>query len=375
MNKAETEESETDEDVNIKAKTDKNETDENTNVSNERNLVEEKETQDEEKAKAYQITQDEEIAKALYEQSNLGRGMRNLTKIAVSRDANELMFTLMKQNMIIGQSFNVSIIPYYETEFTRIMHYKHTSIDNDKKLYFKIDNIKTIHPAITLSQKTISFFTKPKIIYHWSLYSGYCSNQVLNRNNQLLLPCALRDEKSVNLSSHLLQDDDYIAIFWMLTRCETARCDILLMNWGNKEFTVVGKMKQATFGSSFQFLKDKVPLVNVPFDLNEIAAQCNKYFEDNRYYYDQKRYPTIDRDTKYFRSQMDLIEQKAALDVKSKSSVNLTSNNALTLDALTSPDALKNQSSSSSNSKPKTNKNNIQRKKVFNEDNVVKCDL
>jgi hypothetical protein len=30
---------------------------------------------------------------------------------------------------------------------------------------------------------------------------------------------------------------------------------------------------------------------------------------------------------------------------------------------LTSPDALKNQSSSSSNSKPKTNKNNIQRKK------------
>jgi hypothetical protein len=55
MNKAETEESETDEDVNIKAKTDKNETVENTNVSNERNLVEEKATQDEEKAKAYQI--------------------------------------------------------------------------------------------------------------------------------------------------------------------------------------------------------------------------------------------------------------------------------------------------------------------------------
>jgi hypothetical protein len=160
MNKAETEESETDENVNVKAKTEESETDENVNVSNERNLVEEKETQDEEKAKAYQITQDEEIAKALYEQSNLGRGMRNLTKIAVSRDANELMFTLMKQNMIIGQSFNVSIIPYYETQITRIMHYKHTSIDNEKKLYFKIDNIISSHAAITLSQKTISFFCK-----------------------------------------------------------------------------------------------------------------------------------------------------------------------------------------------------------------------
>jgi hypothetical protein len=55
MNKAETEESETDEDVNVKAKTEQSETDVNVNVSNERNLVEEKATQDEEKAKAYQI--------------------------------------------------------------------------------------------------------------------------------------------------------------------------------------------------------------------------------------------------------------------------------------------------------------------------------
>ena len=68
--------------------------------------------------------------------------------------------------------------------------------------------------------------------------------------------------------------------------------------------------------SSFQFLKDKVPLVNIPFDLNEVANQSNKYFEDNRYYYDQERYPTIYRNTKYFRSQMDDIEKKAALDVK-----------------------------------------------------------
>ena len=92
--------------------------------------------------------------------------MRNLTKIAVSRDLNELMFTLMKQNMIIGQSFNISTIPNYEIQFTRNMHYKHTPIDNDKRLYFKIDNIISTHPTITLSQETISFFTKPKIIYH-----------------------------------------------------------------------------------------------------------------------------------------------------------------------------------------------------------------
>ena len=68
------------------------------------------------------------------------------------------------------------------------------------------------YPTITLSQETISFFTKPKIIYHWSLYSGLCSNQVLNKNTQLLFACVLRDVKSTNFSSHLLQDDDYIAI-------------------------------------------------------------------------------------------------------------------------------------------------------------------
>ena len=55
LNKAETEESETDEDVNVKAKTEKSETDENVNVSNERNLVEEKATQYKEKAKTYHI--------------------------------------------------------------------------------------------------------------------------------------------------------------------------------------------------------------------------------------------------------------------------------------------------------------------------------
>ena len=55
MNKAETEENETDEDVNVKAKTEESETDENVNVSNERNLVEEIVTQDEENAKVYQI--------------------------------------------------------------------------------------------------------------------------------------------------------------------------------------------------------------------------------------------------------------------------------------------------------------------------------
>ena len=75
----------------------------------------------------------------------------------------------------------------------------------------------------------------------------------------------------------------------MITRCESARCDILLMNWGNKQFTIVGKAKQATVGSSFQFLKDEVPFVDVPFDLNEVANRSNKYFEDNRYYYDQER--------------------------------------------------------------------------------------
>ena len=91
--------------------------------------------------------------------------MRNLTKIAVNRDINELMFTLMKQNMIIGQSFNISIIPNYEIKFIRTMHHKHTAIDNDKRLYFKIDNIIATIPTITLSQETISFFTKPKIIY------------------------------------------------------------------------------------------------------------------------------------------------------------------------------------------------------------------
>ena len=55
MNKAETEENETDEDVNVKAKTEESETDENVNVSNERNLVEEIVTQDEENAKVYHI--------------------------------------------------------------------------------------------------------------------------------------------------------------------------------------------------------------------------------------------------------------------------------------------------------------------------------
>ena len=55
MKKAETKESETDEDVNVKAKTEESETDENVNVSNERSLVEEKATQDEERGKAYQI--------------------------------------------------------------------------------------------------------------------------------------------------------------------------------------------------------------------------------------------------------------------------------------------------------------------------------
>ena len=93
--------------------------------------------------------------------------MRNLTKIAVNRDINELMFTLMKQNMIIGQSFNISIIPNYEIKFIRTMHHKHTAIDNDKRLYFIIDNIISTHPTIKLSQETILFFTKPKIIYHW----------------------------------------------------------------------------------------------------------------------------------------------------------------------------------------------------------------
>ena len=356
--------------VNV-AKTEKSENDdeeskndENQNVSNEQNVIEEKAPPNKISSSPViinQITQDEEIAKALHERSNLGRGMRNLTKIAVSRDINELMFTLMKQNMIIGQSFNISTIPNYEMQFTRTMHYKHTPIDNDKRLYFKIDNIISTHPTITLSQETISFFTKPKIIYHWSLYSGLCSNQVLNKNTQLLFPCVLRDEKSTNFSSHLLQDDDYIAITWMITRCETARCDILLMNWGNKEFTIVGKMHKATFGSSFQFLKDKVPLVNIPFDLNEVANQSNKYFEDNRYYYDQERYPTIDRNTKYFRSQMEVIEKKAALDAKSESNTNLTNNNTPKLNALTSPYALKNKSSSSSNNKAKKADKNIQR--------------
>ena len=269
--------------------------------------------------------------------------MRNLTKIAVNRDINELMFTLMKQNMIIGQSFNISIIPNYEMKFIRTMHHKHTAIDNDKRLYFKIDNIISTHPTIKLSQETILFFTKPKIIYHWSLYSGLCTNQVLNKNTQILLPCVLRDEKSMNFNSHLLQDDDHIAITWMITRCESARCDILLMNWGSKQFTIVGKTKQATAGSSFQFLKDKVPLVNVPFDLNEVANRSNKYFEDNRYYYDQERYPTIDRDTKYFRAQMESIEKKSTLNTKSKDN----------FDALTSPNDVKNQGSSSSNSKKK----------------------
>jgi len=55
MKKAETKESETDEDVNDKAKTEVSETDDNVNVSNERNLVEEIVTQDEENAKVYQI--------------------------------------------------------------------------------------------------------------------------------------------------------------------------------------------------------------------------------------------------------------------------------------------------------------------------------
>ena len=55
MKKAEIKESETDEDVNVKAKTEESEIDENVNVSSERNLVKEKVTQDEEKAKAYQI--------------------------------------------------------------------------------------------------------------------------------------------------------------------------------------------------------------------------------------------------------------------------------------------------------------------------------
>ena len=126
------------------------------------------------------------------------------------------------------------------------------------------------------------------VFYHWSLYSGLCSNQVMNKNTQLFFPCVLRDEKSTNFSSHLLQNDDQIAITWMITRCETAQCDILLMIWGNKEFTIVSKTKQSMYGSSFQFLKDKVSLVNIPFDLNEVANQFNKYFEDNRYYYDQK---------------------------------------------------------------------------------------
>ena len=39
MNKAETEENETDEDVNVKAKTEESETDVNVNVSNEKNLA------------------------------------------------------------------------------------------------------------------------------------------------------------------------------------------------------------------------------------------------------------------------------------------------------------------------------------------------
>jgi acetoin utilization deacetylase AcuC-like enzyme len=60
---------------------------------------------------------------------------------------------------------------------------------------------------------------------------------------------------------------------------------------------------------------------------------------------------------------MDDIETKAALDVKSKSNINLTNNNTSNLDTLTSPYVLKNQSSSSSNSKSKTNTNNIQRRK------------
>ena len=84
-------------------------------------------------------------------------------------------------------------------------------------------------------------------------------------------------------------------------------------------------------------------MVNVPFDLNEVANRSNKYFEDNRYYYDQERYPTIDRDTKYFRAQMESIEKKSTLNTKSKDN----------FDALTSPNDLKNQGSSSSNSKKK----------------------
>ena len=338
------------------------ENDESQNVSNEQNVIEEKAQPNKNSSSSVtinQITQDEEIAKALHERSNLGRGMRNLTKTAVSRDINELMFTLMKQNMIIGQSFNISTIPNYEIQFTRIMHYKHTPIDNDKRLYFKIDNIISTHPTITLSQETISFFTKPKIIYHWSLYSGLCSNQVMNKNTQLLFPCVLRDEKSMNFSSHFLQDDDYIAITWMITRCETARCDILLMNWGNKEFTILGKTKQSMYGSSFQFLKDKVPLVNIPFDLNEVANQSNKYFEDNRYYYDQERYPTIDRNTKHFRAQMELFEKKSTLDAKSQDNAKLRNNNTPNCDAVSSPNVLNNQSSSSSNSKTKKVNKNI----------------
>jgi hypothetical protein len=362
MNKAETEENESDENaIDI-------ESDENVNVSNEiklndKNATEDEETatQDEEKEKDFQITQDEEIAKALRDRSNLGRGMRNLTKFAVSRDTNELMFTLMKQNMIIGNSFDISIIPNYEMKFTRIIHYKHTPIDNDKRLYFKIDNIISTHPTIILNQETISFFTKPKIVYHWSLYSGLCSNLVLNKNTQLLFPCVLRDEKSINFSSHLLQDDDYIAITWMITRCETARCDVLLMNWGNKEFTILGKMKHASYSSTFQFLKDKVPLVNVPFDLNEVAYQSNKYFEDNRYYYDQERYPTIDKNTKNFRAQKDLIEKKSTSVTKSQDNVNLTKTNTRKFDAMTSPNVSKNQNSSSSNSKTKKAKTIIRR--------------